>query len=140
MWLLTRPKRTSLFSSAVGDVMCPADVDIGLYTGKVNVTGTGRTCAYWKDLPHMYEGSSTEDENFCRNFKNSPLPWCETTHGTQDYCEETVCKGKYGLLFGNSHKFGITFRYHLSTCLFMPPGRMSGGIMFNLVRLSVRRA
>ena len=83
--------------AAVGDVMCPADVDIGLYTGNVSVTSTGRTCAYWKDLTSRYDESSAADENYCRNFRHMDqvFPWCETTEGKVDFCIETICKGKH---------------------------------------------
>ena len=73
--------------------MCPAGVDIGLYTGKVNVTETGRTCTHWKDTSVVPERWSAEDENFCRNV-GYVVPWCKTIDGENEYCYENICKGR----------------------------------------------
>lgn len=49
------------------------------YSGKRNVTMTGRTCQVWStQSPHSHS-YTTYPENYCRNPDGEPSPWCYTT-------------------------------------------------------------
>ena len=76
--------------------MCPAGIDIGLYTGNVNVTDSGRACMKWNNADIA---GSKANHNFCRNLVNK-FPFCKTTDGRIEYCTEAICKGKL-----NEHHF-----------------------------------
>ena len=40
---------------AVGKLMCPGDVDIGMYRGTVNVSNGGKACQNWSSItPHRH--------------------------------------------------------------------------------------
>lgn len=49
------------------------------YSGKRNVTQSGRTCQVWSaQSPHSH-GYTSYPENYCRNPDGEPSPWCYTT-------------------------------------------------------------
>ncbi|XP_065935897.1 uncharacterized protein [Magallana gigas] len=49
------------------------------YSGKKNVTQSGRTCQVWSaQSPHSH-GYTSYPENYCRNPDGEPSPWCYTT-------------------------------------------------------------
>lgn len=63
------------------------------YTGKVNVTQSGRTCQAWiLQTPHNHPYTSLP-ENYCRNPGVTPNPWCYTTDPNKrwDYCVIPYC-------------------------------------------------
>ena len=88
------------FFKVAGTIVCPSDVDIGMYTGNISITNGGRTCLNWTDGVGALIKS---DKNYCRNKirndQTDPTPWCFTsTYGEWQYCYEQICKGKFGLV------------------------------------------
>lgn len=63
------------------------------YTGKVNVTQSGKTCQAWiLQTPHNHPHTSLPD-NYCRNPDGMPDPWCYTTDPNKrwDLCVIPYC-------------------------------------------------
>lgn len=83
---------------------------VGLqYTGRINVTSSGRTCQRWDvDSPHrastcardMPDAEVSHAQNYCRNPDYSTckkaMPWCYTTDSktTWEYCYIPECGEK----------------------------------------------
>lgn len=71
------------------------------YSGKRNVTQSGRTCQVWSaQSPHSH-GYTSYPENYCRNPDGEPSPWCYTTdpYKRWELCAIPDCGKFNGILF-----------------------------------------
>ena len=65
------------------------------YSGKKNVTKSGKTCVYWNEIPHIKNSNFVMlEKNYCRNPEGyGAKPWCYVNpiNRTWDYCEIKPC-------------------------------------------------
>ena len=88
-----------------GELLCPRNVDILQYTGKVSTTNSGYACKMWKDVSNAYDlyfyeaGSAKSEKNRCRNINvesdtvSTIFPGCVNAVTDQyEYCQENICE------------------------------------------------
>ncbi len=75
------------------------------YSGRFNVTMSGKTCQRWdQQTPHTHdrnnplmfpEAQLKNAENYCRNPDLEPRPWCYTVDPASrwEYCDVAKCSG-----------------------------------------------
>ena len=79
-----------------GDNECQEGNPLGAsYSGKLNVTASGRTCQVWAaSQPHEHSYTYMGEHNHCRNPDGDPSGvWCYTTDPDKDleYCSVPIC-------------------------------------------------
>ena len=89
---------------STGNSECLEDSPEGLgasYSGKANVTASGRTCQVWSTLhPHEHPYTEVGDHNYCRSPIGSRGVWCYTTDpGSRwEYCSVPICGNMMNVL------------------------------------------
>ena len=72
------------------------------YSGRMNVTASGRTCQSWAaSQPHKHPFTDVGEHNYCRNpVGNDYGVWCYTTDPLKvwDYCSVPICVSKMKVL------------------------------------------
>ena len=78
------------------DQECQKGIPLGeSYSGKTNVTSSGRTCQVWAaSQPHEHDYTYVGEHNHCRNPVDDPEGvWCYTTDPDKrwEYCSVPIC-------------------------------------------------
>ena len=99
-----RDRQQRSTGSSHGNSECLEDSPEGLgasYSGKVNVTASGRTCQVWSTShPHEHPYTEVGDHNYCRSPIGSRGVWCYTTDPSSrwEYCSVPICVNMMNVL------------------------------------------
>ena len=99
-----RDRQQRSTGSSHGNSECLEDSPEGLgasYSGKANVTASGRTCQVWSTShPHEHPYTEVGDHNYCRSPRGSLGVWCYTTDpGSRwEYCSVPICGNMMNVL------------------------------------------
>ena len=109
-----------------GDNECQEGNPLGAnYSGKMNVTASGRTCQVWAaSQPHEHDHTEVGEHNHCRNPDgDSSGVWCYTTDPDKDweYCSVPRCVSKlkkmkvFDFSADNDHELDINGEFTSAT-------------------------
>ena len=91
--------------SSQGNYECQEGFPLGAtYSGKMNVTISGRTCQEWTtSQPHEHPFTDVGEHNYCRNPSGTHGVWCHSTDPDKlwEHCSVPLCDPTYNCQEGD---------------------------------------